>query len=158
MDFKKSQSFRCFKSVCLWSLFGILTVIACFFTGYILTCIAGLIKGSAFAQGFGWIAIVFPTILLTLLLLLCFAIANGYLIFILYMEYVKKSNNLPLFVAEKTEAVFNRIVKSNVIKNIISIISVVSFILNIFISAINFYIIIIALITFGILLVIYKNK
>ena len=148
MDIKNSQWYRCFKSVCLWSLLSDITVIISFFVSYLFTFIYH-----------DWMAVGWIVPLLTKVFFIwCFAVAVGYLAFIFYSEYVKNNSNLPLFIIEKTEVAFNKIVKNNVIEKIISIISVVSFLLNIFVSVINFYIIIISLITFGILLVIYKNK
>ncbi len=155
--FFNSQSYRCFKSVCLWSLLGILTLVVCFFSGYILTLVAGLIKGSAFAQGFGWIVIILPTILLMLLFVLCFAIANGYLFFVLYLECTK-SNNIPLLVVEKTEAAYYKIVKNEIVDKIVSTIAIIAYFFGVFIFIIKFYAIIICAITFVILLVIYKIK
>lgn len=156
MKFKESQSYKCLKTICLWSLLGDLIIIACFFIGYIMTCIAGFVISSDFAQGFGWLAIVAPVILLKLFFLLCFAIANGYFAFILYLEYKKNTQSLPLLIVNKTEQFFDKLIKNNLVKNIIFILSILSFIVNIIISAINFYTILIGFITFGILLLIKK--
>ena len=133
MEFKNSQSYRCFKSICIWSLLSDIIVICCFLTGYIITCIVGLIKGNDFAQGFGWLAIVIPTILLKLFFLICFAVANGYFIYILYLEYRKKAQNLPLAIVNKTEEIFNKIIKNNIIKIIVTFLAILSYAFNLFI-------------------------
>lgn len=158
MTFLDSQSYRCFKSVCLWSLILDLIVILCFSIGYILTLIVACIKTPSFAQGFGWIAIVFPTIFLKLLSLLCLAVANGYLAHILFLEFVKKEQNLPLGIVDKTESNFNRIIKNDTVRIVITLISMISFGFNIFLSVVNFYTIIIGLITFAVLIIIWKKK
>lgn len=158
MKFNESQSYRCLKSVCLWSLLSDLIVVSCFFIGYILTCIVGFLISPDFAQGFGWIAIVMPVILLKLFFSICFAVANGYFAFVLYLEYKKNKQNLQLFIVNKTEEIFNKIIKNDLIKSIIVFISILSFIFNLFISVINLFAVLVGFITFGILLFINSRK
>ncbi len=158
MEFKNFQSYRCFKSVCLWSLILDLIVFLCFSIGYILTFIVSFIKTPHFAQGFGWIAMVFPTIFLKLISLLCLAVANGYLAYILFLEFWKKEQNLSLKIVDKTEVLSNKIIKNNIVGIIITILSMLSYAFNIFLSVINFYTIFIGLITFVILLIICKKN
>ena len=158
MEFRNSQSYRCFKSVCLWSLLTHLMIFFCFIIGYILAYAVGFLISSNFAQGFGWVAIVFPAIFLTLFSVICFALANGYLATIFYLEYFKNEQNLPLTIVDKTEQISDKIIKNNLVKNILIYISVISFVLNLLISVVNFYTILIGILTFFILLTIHKTK
>ena len=149
MEFKKSQSYKCFISTCLWSLLSDLIFILSFFTSYIFSFIY---------EDWGSVGWIVPLIV-KLFFVFCFAVANGYFVFILYMEYKKNKQNIPLAIVNKTEQIFNKIIKSNIIKNIIIFISILSYIFNLFISVVNFYTIIGGLMSFGILLMIHdRNK
>ena len=148
MEFQDTQSYRCFKSICLWSLLSDLIVILSFFASYVFSFVY---------HDWGYVGWIVPLIV-KLFFVLCFAIANGYLVFVLYLEYRKRKQNIPLVLVNKTEQIFNKTFANNLIKKILVFISIFSFIINLFISIINFYTIIACFITLGILLLINSRK
>lgn len=157
MEFMNTQSYRCLKSICLWSLIFNLTIVLCFFIGYILTCIVGFTVGADFAQGFGWLAIVVPTILTAMLSVVCFMISIGYFAFVIYLECKGQEYALPLIMVNNTEQIFNKLIKNNIIKNIVIFISVISFVFSLLISVMNILAIFIGFMTFGILLLVHNR-
>ncbi len=148
MEFQDTQSYRCFKSICLWSLLSDLIVILSFFASYVFSFVY---------HDWGYVGWIVPLIV-KLFFVLCFAIANGYLVFVLYLAYRKREQNIPLVLVNKTEQIFNKTFANNLIKKILVFISIFSFILNLFISIINLYTIIACFITLGILLLINSRK
>ena len=157
MEFINTISYRCFKCVCLWSLILFFAIVLCFCIGYILTCIAGVIAGNNFAQGFGWLAIVLPTIFAVIISAILFMIANGYLAFILFFEYRKPADKLPIKIIEKTEQLFEKLIKNNKIKKIIFVLSIFSFVLSLFVSVLQIYSVLIGFIAF-VILYLLQNK
>ena len=158
MEFKNSLSYRYFKSVCLWSLTLVLTVIAVFLIGYILTVLITFVnQDSNLGQGLGWLLIVLPSILMVIISVIFFAIVSGYFAFILYLEYIKKEQNIPIGFVDKTEQIFNKIIKNVLAQKFIFFISIFSFVLNTILLIFNFYAIIIGLVSFAVLIILHQR-
>ena len=148
MEFKNSQSYRCFQCVCLWSLLFSLLVFLSFFISFAFSFVY---------PNWGYVGWIVP-LLAVVFFSLCIAVATGYLAFTIYFEYRKHEPNLPLAIVIKTEEFFNKILKNNTVKNIIFFISILSYILYLSIIVLNLSFIILSLITFGILFVIYQKN
>ena len=158
MEFKDSQTNKCFRCVCLWSLFGDLLVIFIFLTGFIITRCAASQMTPDSLQGFTWMVMVIPAIATKILLSCCFVAANVYLAFISHQEHKTNTISLSLKPIYKTEEIFNKSIKNKSVKSIIIYISIFSYILNSLISMSNPYALFVIFITFTILLLITKIK
>ena len=140
-----SNSYRCFKGICLWSLVCDLIVVISFFASFSVSFIY---------HDWGYVGWIVPLVV-KLFFMFCFAIMNGYFALILYLEYSNK-HDLPLMIIDKTEAAFNKIIKNDTFKTVIGYISILLFIINMFIYTVNFYLIFVSLITFAVLICIRK--
>ena len=148
MEFKNTQSYKCFRSICLWSLLSDLIVILSFCTSLAYAYVN---------EDWGRVGWIVP-LLVKLFFVFCFAVAIGYFSYVLYMEYEKEVSDLSLTLINKTEEIFNKIIRNNFVKNTAFFISILSFSLNALLLIINFYMTLVGLITFGILLFIKRKK
>lgn len=145
---KVSPSHRCFKSICIWSLLSDLIVILSFIASYSFVF---AYKDWGYV---GWIIPLFVKILFTWF----FAIANGYLAFILFCEYKKNYTNLPLFLVIKTENIFYKLIRTNTANNIINTFAIISFVINLIILVLNLYTVLISLVSFLVCSLMFSNK
>ena len=120
MEFKKTESYRYFKSLCLWSLLSDIIFVLSFLLSWAYT-----LKNPNWMQ-IGWIIPLFTKAFLILI----FCVANSHFAYTLYLERIKKEKVFLLKIIKDTEYIFNKLFKNFFISNLIIILSIISYIIN----------------------------